>query len=274
MPKIKLQSGHTLNYKDVGNGFPVILVHGTPSSSDEYLELINIMQLNYRLIACDHIGFGESDKPENYSYNIKQHQKNFNEFMQQLNLSKFNIIIHDFGGIIALPFILENLYKINNLVISNSWAWKMSQIEYFPSWMRFMMSSKISKYMYLQKNFSARFFVKLAWGNYAPLTKEKHEKYTSKFSSSQERHGTWGFAQALVNEDDSIWKIDSQLSKLNSLNVLLLWGAADKLVTLKSMRHWQILLPNVKIKSLEKVGHFLYDEAPKVCASELNKFFS
>lgn len=272
MPKIKLQNGYTLNYKDVGNGFPIIIVHGTPSSSDEFLEFIHLMQARYRLIACDHIGFGESDKPEKFSYHITEHQNNFTEFMQQLNLSKFNIIIHDFGGIIALPYVLANLHKINNLVISNSWAWKMSQIEYFPNWMRSLMASKLMRYLYLEKNFSTRFFVKLAWGNYSPLTKEKHDKYKSKFKTAQERHGTWGFAQALCNENDTIWKIESQLSKLNSLNVLLLWGGADKLITTKSMRYWQILLPNAKIKSLEKVGHFLYDEAPNLCANELNKF--
>ncbi|WGL59260.1 alpha/beta hydrolase [Pigmentibacter sp. JX0631] len=273
MPTFKLSNGLDMNYKDIGEGFPIIIVHGTPSSSDEFINLIQILKKNYRIIACDHIGFGESVKPSNYSYLIKDHQNNFNEFMSFLNLSSLNIIVHDFGGIIALPYIIDNLNKVSNLVISNSWAWKMSKIEYFPFWMRSLMSSKVARYLYLEKNFSPRFFVKLAWGEFSPLDAEKHNKYISKFKTSSERHGTWGFAQALVNENDIIWKIENQLSKLNGAKTLLLWGGADKLITLKSMNFWKLLLPNARVRKLEKVGHFLFDEAPELCAAELLDFF-
>lgn len=272
MPKLRLSNNLEMNYKDIGQGNPIILVHGTPSSSDEFQSFIELMQNKFRLIACDHIGFGESDKPSNYSYQLTEHQKNFNEFMTNLNLTKFNIIIHDFGGIIALPYILDNLHKVSNLVISNSWAWKMSSVEFFPPWMRFLMSRKLTKFLYIQKNFSARFFVKLAWGTYAPLTNEMHEQFLSKFKLPDERYGTWGFAQALVNESDTVWEIEKQLNKLNGTNVLLLWGSADRLITLKSFYNWQKLLPHTKEKCFASVGHFLFAEAPQLCAEAVDDF--
>lgn len=273
MPTIKLSNGLNMNYKDIGEGFPIIIVHGTPSSSDEFVNLMQILKKNYRIIACDHIGFGESSKPSDYHYLITEHQNNFHEFMTFLNLPRFHIIIHDFGGIIALPYIIKNLNKVSSLVICNSWAWKMSKIEYFPSWMRSLMASNLAKYLYLHKNFSPRFFVKLAWGKFATLNNEKHNIYIQKFKIPAERHGTWGFAQALVNENSNIWKIENELSKLNGTKILLLWGAADPLITLKYFNYWKLLLPNAKDIKLEKVGHFLFDEAPELCAKELIQFF-
>lgn len=266
-------NGQLMRYKDEGNGFPVIIVHGTPSSSDEFLDLIPKLTEKYRVIAPDHIGFGSSDKPENYQYTIENHQENFSQFLENLDLDKFNLVVHDFGGIIALPYVLKNLKKINSLVIMNSWAWPMSKFEYFPPWMKKVMSSSFMKYLYLKRNFSPKFFVKKAWGKYEKLTKEKHTKYCDKFKNPTERHGTWGFACALTNESADVWKIESELKNLDKISVFLLWGAADKLITLKSFDHWKSILPNAKFKKLDNVGHFIADEAPDLVAKELMEFF-
>ena len=274
MDELEIQKGIVLRYHDIGNGFPIIFVHGTPSSSDEFITVINKFKNTFRVIAPDHIGFGASDKPKDYDYTIKNHQENFSKLIKHLNLKKFHIVVHDFGGIISLPFILENMNLVSSLVIMNSWAWPMSKIEYFPNWMKFLMSSVTMKFLYLKMNYSPKFFVKLAWGKHTLLTTEKHQKYIEKFKNQDERFGTWGFAQALVKENDDVWKIENQLSKLSNIPVLLLWGASDKLITLKSYEYWKKLIPNAKTKVLEKVGHFVADEAPELKIEEIENFYS
>jgi pimeloyl-ACP methyl ester carboxylesterase len=97
-------------------------------------------------------------------------------------------------------------------------------------------------------NYSPKFFVKLAWGKHSPLTKEKHQKYIEKFKNQDERFGTWGFAQALAKENDDVWKIEDQLNQLSKIPVLLLWGAADKLITLKSYEYWKKMISNKRIE--------------------------
>ena len=263
----------TIRYKDLGTGFPVVFVHGTPGSSDEFLSVMTELQENYRVIAPDHIGFGQSDKPENYPYTIQNHQDNFSQFMVHLNLKQFHIVVHDFGGIIALPYIIKHINNVSSLIIMNSWAWPMSQVEYFPPWMKKIMSSSFMKYLYLKRNFSANYFVKSAWGKYSKLTKEKHIIYKEKFKSPQDRLGTWGFAQSLVNEESDVWKIENQLQILSQIPVTLLWGGADKLITLKSFERWRKILPHTKTKVLENVGHFLADEAPEIVVKELQEIF-
>jgi haloalkane dehalogenase len=60
--------GGRLHYIDAGEGEVLLFVHGTPSWSFEYRNIIKGLSGSYRCIALDHIGFGLSDKPEDYDY--------------------------------------------------------------------------------------------------------------------------------------------------------------------------------------------------------------
>ena len=57
-----------LHYVDEGKGEPIIFVHGNPAWSFEFRNLIKEFSKTNRCIAPDHIGFGLSDKPANWSY--------------------------------------------------------------------------------------------------------------------------------------------------------------------------------------------------------------
>src|SRR5690242_4227331 len=94
--------GNRLSYRDIGSGEPIVLVHGTPSSSLEFLEVINDLSQQYRCIAMDHLGFGQSEKPKNGDYTLAAHTKRLKALIEHLGLSKFHLLVHDFGGIIAL----------------------------------------------------------------------------------------------------------------------------------------------------------------------------
>lgn len=131
-----------MRYKDAGHGIPLVFVHG----------------------------FGYSDKPKNYQYTIQNHQENFSKFIAHLNLEKFHLVVHDFGGIIALPYALQNLNSISSLV---TWVRPMSKVEKLTPLTKKIMSSFIMKYLYLKMNFSAKFFVKLAWGQHSHFSKNQ-----------------------------------------------------------------------------------------------------
>ena len=60
--------GHRMHYVDEGHGDPVLMVHGNPSWSFYYRDLITELASTHRVIAPDHIGCGRSDKPDDDSY--------------------------------------------------------------------------------------------------------------------------------------------------------------------------------------------------------------
>ncbi|MEC7567127.1 MAG: alpha/beta fold hydrolase, partial [Planctomycetota bacterium] len=80
----KLADGHRMHFVQEGDGVPVLMVHGNPTWSFYYRNLIQSLQNEYRTIAMDHIGCGLSDKPQSYPYTLSQHVDNLIQLMDHL----------------------------------------------------------------------------------------------------------------------------------------------------------------------------------------------
>lgn len=114
-------NGQKLHFIDEGKGETILFVHGTPSWSFDYRNVIKNLKENFRCIAINHIGFGLSEKPEHYDYTTKNHSKTLEKFVLEKQLNNITLVVHDFGGPIGLNFAIQNPEKIKNLVILNSW---------------------------------------------------------------------------------------------------------------------------------------------------------
>src|SRR6188472_1862213 len=86
-----------MHYVDEGAGQPLLLVHGTPSWSFEYRELIRALRGERRTIAPDHLGFGLSARPPEFSYTLADHSENLRRLVADRGLGKFDLLVHDFG---------------------------------------------------------------------------------------------------------------------------------------------------------------------------------
>ena len=78
--------GHRYHYVDEGQGETLLLVHGNPTWSFYWRELIQAWRGQYRVVAPDHIGCGLSDKPQQYAYRLAQHVDNLNRLIETLDL--------------------------------------------------------------------------------------------------------------------------------------------------------------------------------------------
>ena len=81
-------NGHQMHYVDEGNGDPVVMVHGNPSWSFYYRNIIKALQSDFRCIAPDHIGCGYSDKPQDdaYPYTLERRIADLTALLDQLNV--------------------------------------------------------------------------------------------------------------------------------------------------------------------------------------------
>ena len=98
--------GHRLHYVDEGSGPAVLMVHGNPTWSFFYRDLIRELSATHRCIAVDHLGCGLSDKPADYTYNQASHIKNLQRLITSLNLESFDLVLHDWGGPIGLGAVM------------------------------------------------------------------------------------------------------------------------------------------------------------------------
>ncbi len=94
--------GHRYRYLDEGQGEVLLLVHGNPTWSFYWRNIIPRLAHKYRLVAVDHMGCGLSDKPRYYPYRLNQHVDNLSQFVKRLDLQRITLVGHDWGGAIGL----------------------------------------------------------------------------------------------------------------------------------------------------------------------------
>jgi len=91
-----------LHYIDEGSGRPIVFVHGNPVWSFLYRNQIKALTSEHRCIAPDHIGFGLSDKPRDWTYLPAQHAANLEQLLEPMDLHDLTLVIGDWGGPIGI----------------------------------------------------------------------------------------------------------------------------------------------------------------------------
>lgn len=105
-----------MHYIDTGGtGSPIIFVHGTPTWSYLWRNVIPVLEKSHRVIAVDLIGFGKSGQPD-IVYTLEDHQRYFQAFIAGLGLDKFTLAIHDWGLFIGLDFASQYPERIEGII--------------------------------------------------------------------------------------------------------------------------------------------------------------
>jgi haloalkane dehalogenase len=112
--------GWRYHYVDEGQGEPLLLVHGNPTWSFYWRELIKALRSRYRLIAPDHVGCGLSDKPQEYPYRLAQHIANLRRLIEELDLRGITLLVHDWGGAIGLGTAVQMPERFARFVLFNT----------------------------------------------------------------------------------------------------------------------------------------------------------
>ena len=265
--------GDYLSYLDEGSGEVILFIHGTPTCSYEYEHVISFLKTKFRCIVIDHLGFGNSDKPQQGDYSLGAHIHRLEIVLKHLEIQKFHLVLHDFGAVIGLNAVLGRWSDVQSLVILNSWAWPFYETEPKIIKTKWLMKSWMMKYLYLRFNFSAKFMLKIAWGTYQPLTKEKHLKYQSYFRTPSDRYGTLGFINSLFDFKNDAWNVTKKLNNTQKKKVQIIWGESDKLVSILNIERWKQVFPKAEVVLLPHVGHFVADEGAELVCPILFKFF-
>ena len=107
-----MPSGHRLHYVDIGQGDPVVCLHGNPTWSYYFRNCVQTLKNHSRVIVPDHMGCGYSDKPQEYPYILSQHIANLEYLCDYLRLDKVTLIVHDWGGAIGFGWAVQHMKRI------------------------------------------------------------------------------------------------------------------------------------------------------------------
>lgn len=263
-----------LHYVDEGPraAETVLLVHGTPSWSFEYRHVIPILARSRRVVAIDHLGFGLSERPRDFSYTPEAHGEVLRGAIEQLGLERFSLVVHDYGGPIALPLAVEAPERIRSLVVLNSWMWSFEGDAQFERGAK-LMGSRVGRFLYRWLNASLRLLMPFAYADRRRLTPPIHRQYLAPFSARDERERVlWTLARALLGSSASFARLWEQRARLATIPSLIVWGLGDRALPPPLLERFRQALPHAGVRALENVGHWPQEEAPERVGSLLDQF--
>jgi cis-3-alkyl-4-acyloxetan-2-one decarboxylase len=122
--------GARMSYLDEGGAGTeaILMLHGNPTWSFYYRELVLACAPHARCIVPDHIGMGLSDKPEDYPYTLAQRIDDVAALVASLGLTKVHLVVHDWGGAIGMGFAARHPQLIGRIVILNTGAFPSPHI--------------------------------------------------------------------------------------------------------------------------------------------------
>jgi haloalkane dehalogenase len=260
-----------LHYLDEGTGPPVVMVHGNPTWSFLYRALIKRLRRDHRCVAMDHLGFGLSDKPRDWSYLPEDHAANLAALIESLGLKSIALVVQDWGGPIGLSYALANRENVERIVIMNTWAWPVNRDPYYVAFSAFV-GGPIGRALIRRYNFFARSVMPRAFGDRSKLSPTVHEHYLHPLATPQDRTGCLVLPKQIIKSTPWLSELWQGMSTLNGKPILIVWGMKDIAFREKELMRWERTFPEARSIRLDSVGHYVQEEAPDELAEAVVSF--
>src|SRR5439155_19726678 len=143
------------SYLDEGQGDPVVMLHGNPTWSFYYRNLVLALRGSYRCIVPDHIGCGLSDKPpeSQYDYSLKARIDDLEALLDHIGVTeKITLVLHDWGGMIGMGFAARQPERIARIVASNTAAFHLPRSKRFPWLLWLGRNTRLGSWLILKRN--------------------------------------------------------------------------------------------------------------------------
>ncbi len=251
-----------MHYVDEGKGEPIVMVHGNPAWGYEFRHIIREMSKTHRCIVPDHIGFGLSDKPSNWSYLPILHAQNLEALLDSLNLKNITLVVNDWGGPIGLSYAINHPTRIKKLVILNTWLWSVEKEKHFEQFSRFM-GGPIGRFLTRNFNFFGKVVVKKAVGNPKNLSSKVHKHYYKHMQKPSERKGSYVFPKEIIGSSQWLNALWMQKDNINQISTHFVWGMKDIAFRPLELKKWLDNWHHYKLTQLPDSGHFPQEEAPE-----------
>jgi haloalkane dehalogenase len=252
-----------LHYVDEGGGEPLLFVHGNPTWSFYWRNLIVGLRDRYRCVAVDHVGCGLSDKPQDYEYTLAQRTSDLVQLVERLDLRGVTLVAHDWGGAIGLGTVQRLRERFSRIVLFNTGAfpppfvpWRIAAcrtplvgtlaVRGLNAFARAALSMAVEK--------PERMTADVRAGLLAPYDSWAHRVAIDRFVRDipfSPRHPTWQVLE----------RIEAGLSSLGELPIQLIWGMRDWCFRPECLERFLTHWPRAEVPRLEDCGHYVVEDA-------------
>lgn len=264
--------GGVLRYIDEGDGPPVVCVHGNPTWAFYYRSAVAELSRHHRVIVPDHLGMGRSDTPTRgrYAYDLAARVADFGALMDHLGIGRAGpatLIVHDWGGAIALAWATRYPDRVERLVLCNTAAFPRLDGHPLPWLLRPARTPVLGEILVLGANAFVRGTLWLGVRR-TRLPAAVRRGYRYPYRSWRDRRGVLAFVRDIPDRPSGethriLAETSSHLHRLTDRPTLLLWGLRDPVLTPAYLVEWRRRLPGAETHVFGDAGHLVLEDAPE-----------
>jgi haloalkane dehalogenase len=262
-----------MHYLDEGSGPAVILLHGNPTWSFYFRNLIKQLTADgFRCIVPDHVGCGLSDKPKEYAYTLEQRINDVDCLIARLGLKSYSLVVHDWGGAIGCGVAVKRPDAVNKLVLLNTAAFLSRRI---PLRIAAIKLPVVGEFIIRALNGfagpAANMSVRI------PLSPSVRAGMLFPYRSWADRIAVWNFVKDIPlrvgqPSHDTLKTIEAGLPALADKPVRIVWGGKDFCFNLHFLKRWQAIFPKAMVSMHKKSGHYILEDGGVVVWREIADF--
>lgn len=249
----------------------ILCVHGNPTWSFTFRQVLHELSDQARVVAVDHVGCGLSDKPQQYAYTLEQHVGNLARLIEQLDLRHITLLVHDWGGAIGLGAALKVPARIERFVILNTAAFPPPYVPWRIAACRWPW---VGEWAIRRLNLFARSALTMAISKLPRLEPAVAAGLIAPYHDWNSRIAIARFVQDIPRrKSQATWqaltKIEEGLSLFADRPTRIVWGMQDWCFRTTCLERLERLFPQAETKRLPDVGHYVMEEAPQEVISAL-----
>lgn len=254
------------NYHDYGEGFPVLLIHGSGPGVSAWANwrlVAPVLSNKRRVIAPDMVGFGYTERPEGISYNMEVWLKQAIDFIDALGIEQIDVVGNSFGGALALAMAIHHPHRVRKIILMGSIGVEFPITHgldfvwgYEPS---VESMAKVLDLFVVNKSFLSDQLSEMRY--YASVEPGFQEAFSSMFPAPRQ---VW--VKAMAHDDEAIKGIEHQ--------TLIIHGREDEVIPLETSKKLHQLITNAELHIFGLCGHWTQIEQNKKFNDLVDLFLS
>jgi haloalkane dehalogenase len=260
--------GFRLHCLDEGSGPPVVMLHGNPTWSFYYRNLVLALRDTHRTIVPDHIGMGLSEKPptDRYPYTLARRVEDLDRLLEQLEVREpVTLIVHDWGGMIGLTWAVRHPERVARLVVLNTGAFHLPAPKALPWQLRLVRNTPLGSLLVRGLNAFCRGAVRTCCTR-RPMPADVRAGYLRPYDSWANRVAVLRFVQDIpLKADDPGYDVvtatQDGLARLRDVPMLICWGMRDFVFDQHFLAEWERRFPAAEVHRFADAGHYVLEDA-------------
>lgn len=249
-------------YYEEGTGDPIVFLHGIPTNSFLWRDVVSPIEAERRVIVPDMIGYGNSSQYDGFDRSLRAQERMIEGLFETLDIETVTLVGHDLGGGVFLRYAAHNPDAVENLVLSNSVAYDSWPIQTITD-LGLPETAREKSVREIQEMLDGLFRNTL----YGDASEEFLNGMKRPWASEE------GVTSLVRNASATNTSHTTEIDPSDvTAETLLLWGENDEFQPIRWAERLTNDISNVEISGLDQANHWVMEDRPDAYRERLSEF--